>query len=54
MATKSFIKDFSISKNNARNVVKVLSNPKPITLHQTQRVENVKIDQIKKFFKMEE
>ncbi|MEW6065607.1 MAG: hypothetical protein AB1538_10640 [Bacillota bacterium] len=54
MATKSFIKEFSVNKKNALNVVKALANPKAITLYQTQRVENVKKGQIKKFFKMED
>lgn len=54
MATKSFIKEFSINKKNAGNVVKALANPKPIVLLQKKPVENVKRDQIKKFFKMEE
>lgn len=54
MATKSFIKEFSVNKRNAPNVVRALANPKPIILPQTKRVEEVKKGSIKNFFKMEE
>lgn len=54
MATKSFIKEFAINRRNAGCAIKALNNPKEITLRANQRVEEVKKDQIKKIFKLED
>ena len=53
MATKSFIKEFAVNKRNANKVAFALNSPKPITLCSGVRTEDVKKDQIKKFFSSE-
>jgi len=54
VATKSFIKEFAISRKNADKVVKALNVSRPITLCSNVRVEDVKKDQIKNFLKMDD
>lgn len=53
MATESFTKGFSVNRQNAPALVKALANPKKIVLKQTQRVEHIPKNQIKKFFSIE-
>jgi len=50
MATKSFITDFSINKNNASKMVKALQKSKPLSMQMDKRVTDVKKDQVKAFF----
>jgi hypothetical protein len=54
MATKSFIKEFSVNKNNAWNVVRALQQPKKITLIMSQRVNEANKETIHKFFGSDE
>ncbi len=50
MATKSFIKEFSVNKGNAWNVVRALQQSKKITLTMNQRVNEANKETIHKFF----
>ena len=46
MATKSFITDFSINKNNAGKITKALQKSKPVEVKMDKRVVDVKKEQI--------
>ena len=50
MATKSFITDFSINKQNAGKIAKALQKSKPVSIVIGKRVTELKRDQIKAFF----
>jgi hypothetical protein len=50
MATKSFITDFPINKNNASKITKALQKSKPMTLQMGKRVADIKKEQLKVFF----
>ena len=49
MATKSFITDFSINKQNAGKIAKALQRSKPVSIAIEKRVTELKRDQIKAF-----
>ena len=53
MATKSFIKEFAVDKKNASRAIRAINSSKPIELYANQRVEDVKKENIRKFFKMD-
>lgn len=54
MATKSFITEFSINKNNAGKITKALQKSKPVTLQMDKRVSDIKREQVKSFFGKDE
>lgn len=50
MATKSFITDFSINKQNAGKIAKALQKSKPVSIVIGKRVSDVRKEQIRAFF----
>jgi len=50
MATESFIKEFSITKDNVSAVVKAITDPIKIELVQKHKVTYVSKDKIKDYF----
>lgn len=53
MATKSFIKEFSVDRRNARRLTDALNNSKPLIMQSNVRVDDIKKDKIRSFFKMD-
>ena len=50
MATKSFMKEFSVNRENAGKVLRGLNCSKPVSFSAGQRVTDVKGEQLRKMF----